>query len=324
MTRRVNADDRTLRAAAVGAAVLAAAMALYVVPGRPAVLVAPGQAVLAMILVPFAMLGGSVPTTETGLSLPHVGVLAVGIGLLSTVTAWWLRDAVVEADRPVARLGATSAALVLGVATLIFGVVGGYEFWAPIWAGLGLALVGASRAIPTARAEPPATSVRRALLLPSRPRRFLIDATVATTLVGVAIALARLYVEPWILQIPGMILYYPYFVIYIVSGGDLAAPGGGPTVVGLGSYVVVLGLLGGWLARWVRPAVADVDRSDWRLAGAATLVVGVALSALYVFLPELGILGYGSALALSATVGVGLLLVGLGLAVRERWAPETT
>ncbi|WP_415380703.1 hypothetical protein [Halosimplex sp. TS25] len=85
------------------------------------------------------------------------------------------------------------------------------------------------------------------------PRRtvFLRDAVVSTALLAVPMALYRIYVELSVLRIPGMILYLPFMVVYIVLGGETEA-GRGPSTLQIGLYLVVLGLLVATVAHYVR------------------------------------------------------------------------
>lgn len=294
---------------------LAAAIALYWVPGLPAVVAGPGRGILSTVLVALLLLGGPVPA-ENALEPVHFAVGALGIVLLSAVGCWVLRAAVADVARPAVRLGTAAALVVLGVATVVWGLVGGYGFSTPVWSGLGIGLVLAGRTVTKLGEESPQDALYHAVPLPARPRAFLIDATVAITVVAVAIALYRTYVEPEILRLPGMVLYYPFLVVYIVSGGELEGPAG-PSTIQIGSYVVVLGLVLGVLAHRLRPVVAAWDRPLWQVLAVAVFVAGGFLGLLFVALPEAGLLGPAPAIVAAALFGLGLLAVGVALAVRE-------
>lgn len=80
-------------------------------------------------------------------------------------------------------------------------------------------------------------------------RQLLRDAAVATVLVSVALALSRLYVEPWVLRLPGMILYIPFLAVYSFLEGRTENTMGS-SVVQLAVYAVVVGLVVAYLARY--------------------------------------------------------------------------
>ncbi|WP_123538310.1 hypothetical protein [Halosimplex salinum] len=80
---------------------------------------------------------------------------------------------------------------------------------------------------------------------------FLRDAVVATLLLAVPMGLYRAYVEPSFLRIPGIALYIPLVVVYTVLGGETENDFG-PSILQIGLYLVVLGLLVATVAHYVR------------------------------------------------------------------------
>lgn len=77
--------------------------------------------------------------------------------------------------------------------------------------------------------------------LSTRQRALLRDAALSVAVLGLAMGLYRLYVEPAVLRIPGMVLYVPLMIVYIVLGGE-TENAMGPLPVLIAAYVVVLGL----------------------------------------------------------------------------------
>lgn len=89
-----------------------------------------------------------------------------------------------------------------------------------------------------------------ATLDPGR-KRFIRDAVLSTALLAVPMALYRAQVEPSVLRIPGVALYIPLMVVYIVLGGETENDLG-PSTAEIGLYVVVLGLLVAAVAYLIR------------------------------------------------------------------------
>lgn len=91
--------------------------------------------------------------------------------------------------------------------------------------------------------------------LSSRQRTVLRDAAVSVALLGLAMGLYRFYVEPAVLRIPGMVLYVPLLIVYVVLGGE-TENAMGPSPLLIAAYVVVLGV--------AVAAIADlVRRREW-------------------------------------------------------------
>lgn len=87
--------------------------------------------------------------------------------------------------------------------------------------------------------------------LDPRHRLFVRDAVLSTALLAVPMALYRAQVEPSVLRIPGMALYIPFMIGYIVLGGETENDLG-PSTAEIGLYVLGLGVLVATVAHVVR------------------------------------------------------------------------
>lgn len=94
--------------------------------------------------------------------------------------------------------------------------------------------------------------------LDPRHTLFLRDAVLSTALLAVPMALYRAQVEPSVLRIPGIALYIPFMIVYIVLGGETENDLG-PSTVEIGLYVVVLGLIVATIAYLVRERRTDAE-----------------------------------------------------------------
>lgn len=143
-----------------------------------------------------------------------------------------------------------------------------------------------------------------------RLTRFLRDAVVA------ALATVALLV-PWLLEdVPGVVraigapVYYLFFVVYNVTGGETEGPYG-PTALDLAVFATVVGLLVAGLAALVRWRWGDRAVVSRRTAAAGALAALVTIAVVYSLVIALGagpmaLLALGVAIVLVAVVGVAL------------------
>lgn len=149
-------------------------------------------------------------------------------------------------------------------------------------------------------------------IVPPHRRQFVRDAAVATVLVGGLIALYRLAVDPWILRLPGMVLWIPVFVLYNLLGGGMENALG-PSPIHIGAYSLFVGGTVGWLAGGIRRSGLVDQRPRWQSVAASALLAGVTLVGLFVVGPQVGVVGPLAAMTLAVFLGVGLVVVAVVL-----------